>query len=208
MEATTETDTTARTYALPARQTMQAIRALSHCVSTDTSRALLTAIRVELSVTGIVLVATDSYRLGKVELRGCCVPGDVLLPLSLVKSLCKSFTRSTVAKWNDSETLSLSWSGETPETAVVTVSAAGVTLTDRPEIGTYPDYRQLMPETQFGRAQFNASYLATVGKIADEVGAQFVVCDSIDHSKPAQFTITTADDDTVTYLLMPVRITQ
>ena len=58
---------------------LRALRAVALCASSDSSRPLLGAVRLEPSDGGAVAVATDSYRLGFIDLPGVSVSSPVML---------------------------------------------------------------------------------------------------------------------------------
>jgi DNA polymerase III sliding clamp (beta) subunit (PCNA family) len=205
----TEQQSEIKTFVLPARNTLQAIRALAGVVSTDDLRPVLKDIQVTIKAGTATFTATDSFRLGWVDLDAPdCADGEVRIPPELIKRLVKTFTRCQVAKIDPAMPIVFE-----PGEYRCGAFCNGETFVGEASYGgNYPDWRQLVPDESsytVEAAAFNPGYLSALGAIAKEIGADASVpvkVASMHALKPGVFTLTVADFGTFTYLLMPVRI--
>lgn len=111
---------------------VKAIGQVTVAASSDTARPILTGVLIENGERGLRLVATDSYRLAVKDLEGPVVNGSGLVPARGLREL-----------------------GRTVASAVVSVAIRereAVFMSDRGSLsirlieGTFPNYRQLLPE--------------------------------------------------------------
>jgi len=200
---------------MPAREFLQALRAVSLCASDDVTRPILSAVHVKTSCNLVTLTATDSYRLGRVEFEemgyfpnklpwtGTKIERSFVLPGELVKSITKAFNKSSAAKAIGSAIL-------TYEGDSVRFEFNGMTLRSEQMTQDFPSLTGVIPaESDYchEEAGFNPVYLATVGKIAAEwpnVSSVPFVFRSMPQFKPAVLTLQ-GDSGVFTLYLMPVR---
>lgn len=144
---------------LDAAEFMDAAKQVLYAASADDARPLLTGVLFDASEAALRMVATDSYRLVVRE-----VPGIEMLPFEKPPLIPASAL---------SEVLRLL--GTKPKgyiSAVVGENSAefefyGDSITVRLLDGTYPDYRQLMPESYSYEASFNkAGMVAALKRVS------------------------------------------
>lgn len=126
------------TGVLDAKQFLQAVNQVVRAASHDEARPILTGVLVEVAEGKLTLVATDSYRLAVRELGWS---GTITDP---VRRVIPGRALAEAARAADSESevkLSL---GETQ----AGVEAGGRRLTTRLIEGEFPNWRQLIPDTQ------------------------------------------------------------
>jgi DNA polymerase III subunit beta len=128
---------------LPGTTLTEGLRQVVRAASTDDARPLLTGVLLTDEKGSIRLVATDSYRLALRDLAGTGGLGedrDILVPARALSELQRLTSGTT--------------SGDTPTGDVgvtigkndITFSSGAVQITTRLLEGTYPDYRQLIPD--------------------------------------------------------------
>jgi DNA polymerase III subunit beta len=128
---------------LPAQMLAEGLRQVVRAASNDDARPLLTGVLLTNHDGEVRLVATDSYRLAMRDLigtKGAGPESDVLVPARALAELQRLPT-STAGE------------GEPPPTVAVAVGAHEITfvrgavrISTRLLDGTYPDYRQLIPD--------------------------------------------------------------
>ncbi len=111
---------------------VQAVTQVIVAASGDSARPILTGVLLEKGDSGMRLVATDSYRLAVKDLVGFDVSGSALVPARGLRELAR-----TVAA---------------PEIRIALGEREGVFASDRGSLsirlidGTFPNYRQLLPD--------------------------------------------------------------
>lgn len=124
---------------LPALSLGEGLHQVVRAASKDDARPLLTGVLLTQQDGAIRLVATDSYRLALRDLIGTAALStgeDILVParaLSELQRLHSADHGATV--------------GVAPGDTDITFSLGSVSVTTRLLDGTYPDYRQLIPDT-------------------------------------------------------------
>jgi len=131
--------TTESTAQIPAGTLAEALRQVVRASSNDDARPLLTGVLLTGAAGGLRLVATDSYRLALRDLEGAeGVVGeeDILVPARALTELQRLIGPG------DEGSVGVTTSG-----AEITFKVANVSISTRLISGTYPDYRQLIPES-------------------------------------------------------------
>jgi len=126
------------TGVVDAKQFLQGVGQVVRAASHDEARPILTGVLVEASADKIVMVATDSYRLAVRELPWSGGPPDLLRRVIPARALAEA------ARAADSESEVRLTLGESQ----AGVEAGGRRLTTRLIEGEFPNWRQLIPESQ------------------------------------------------------------
>jgi DNA polymerase-3 subunit beta len=123
----------------------QVARAASH----DDGRPVLTGVLVEVSREGVVLVATDSYRLAVRDVVASA-PGEAkaIVPERALSEAGRA------ASTDDKQTVELF-----VDESQVSFKIGGLTLTSRLIEGEFPNYRQLLPEAHENRLSVSRQQL-------------------------------------------------
>ena len=118
---------------------VEGLRQVDRAASADDARPLLTGVYFTKEGGNVRLVATDSYRLAMRDLEGVAanLEQDLLIPKAALKEL-----RSAAASLGAGSSVGISISP-----AEIGFTAGSVTITSRLLEGTYPDYRQLVPDS-------------------------------------------------------------
>ncbi len=111
---------------------VEAVNQVVVAASTDSARPILTGVLIESGDNGLRLVATDSYRLAVKDVAGVDVSGSALAPARGLRELGRTVAAPEIQ-------MSLG------EREVVFASDRG-SLSIRLIDGTFPNYRQLLPE--------------------------------------------------------------
>lgn len=124
---------------IEAEALVEGLRQVDRAASGDDARPLLTGVYFTREGGNVRLVATDSYRLAMRDLEGvsASLEGDLLVPRAALKEL-----RSAAGSLPEGASVGISVSA-----AEVGFTAGSVTVTSRLLEGTYPDYRQLVPDS-------------------------------------------------------------
>ncbi len=132
------------TVTLPRAGLSEALRQVVRAASTDDARPLLTGVLFTAEERGIRLVATDSYRLALRDLEGTKTlgeEGDVLVPArALVELQRLAGTGATDVDGPGAEV------GVAATPSDISFTSGPVRISTRLLDGSYPDYRQLIPE--------------------------------------------------------------
>ncbi len=139
---------------LPAASLASALRQVVRAASNDDARPLLTGVLIAAEGTGIRLVATDSYRLAMRDIEGSDALGEGSQILVPARALAELQKLSALAIASKEEGASKTDDAATPGPSVglsisehdVTFVAGDVKVSTRLLDGTYPDYRQLIPD--------------------------------------------------------------
>jgi DNA polymerase-3 subunit beta len=119
----------------------EAASQVGRAASRDEARPVLTGVLVEVSREGVVLVATDSYRLAIRDLVASAErEARAIVPeraLSEAGRACGADEKATIDVW--------------VHDAQASFAVGGLTLTSRLIEGEFPNYRQLMPESHENR---------------------------------------------------------
>ncbi len=141
---------------LPAGGLASALRQVVRAASNDDARPLLTGVLIASEGNGVRLVATDSYRLALRDIEGSDAFVDnaqILVPARALAELQRLSALGSATK----EAPSAPGDGKKPETTDVptiglsigdhdvTFTAGDVKVSTRLLDGSYPDYRQLIP---------------------------------------------------------------
>ena len=130
------------------------VKRVARVVSRDESRAILTGILVTNEEGTLRMVATDSYRLAITETQTPDVAGE---PFQAV--IPGTFLQDIAALPRTDEPVSIALA----ENQIVVKYQDTVFVNRRIE-GTYPNYRQLLPNSYATRVEFNTSQLAAAVK--------------------------------------------
>lgn len=134
----------APTVNLPRGALSEGLRQVVRAASNDDARPLLTGVLLTAEDRGIRLVATDSYRLALRDLPGTAwlgETGDTLVPARALAELQRlSSSTSGEADGPGNEI------GVSAGVSDITFTCGPVRISTRLLEGTYPDYRQLIPE--------------------------------------------------------------
>lgn len=204
-------------FTMPAGAALRAIRALATVVAPPTNpRPALTGIAVQVTPDHrtVALVATDSYRLGRivvdVEVGGPV--RSLFLGPDLHRQVTRAFTRSAAARMADTDAppVVLATDGRT-----TTLTVGGASFSERTVDPTFPEWERLFPEagvavpTDQEPVTFNPRYLAGLGTAATEWAGQRTVVVEVraltSVGTPAHFVVRHPDGATFDYLLMPMR---
>lgn len=134
---------TDESFTLPRSALVEALRQVVRAASSDDARPLLTGVLVTGEAQGVRLVATDSYRLA---LRDIAMPSsfaghdDVLVPARALAELQRLSSAGT-EQAADADVVSVAL-GATD----IGFTCGPVHISTRLLEGTYPDYRQLIPD--------------------------------------------------------------
>jgi DNA polymerase-3 subunit beta len=140
---------------LPTGSLASALRQVVRAASSDDARPLLTGVLIAAEGNGIRLVATDSYRLAMRDIEGSDALGDgsqILVPARALAELQKLPALGMAAKEEGGSTKATEDGGPGPSIGLsiseheVTFIAGEVKVSTRLLDGTYPDYRQLIPD--------------------------------------------------------------
>ncbi len=121
----------------------EGLRQVVRAASTDDARPLLTGVLMANENGAIRLVATDSYRLAMRDLegtKGLTDSGDILVPARALVELQRLSTGGPAVEGDGDEIRVSTGDHE------ITFSRGPVRISTRLLDGTYPDYRQLIPE--------------------------------------------------------------
>ena len=205
--ATESVNSDTLTLTVPVVPAMRAIRALALLRdTTGTHSAILGGIAVRAVSGAVTMLATDSYRMGAVTIvtEDSVTPtlDAAVIPSATVTTLCKTFSRSAVARLTGSLTVAVTG-------GAVAVTVGGYHHSEAIQLGRFPSVDHILAEVVegHGRCQYDAAYLQSVGRVAREWGAPSVVVESSHDRKPSRF-ILTADDGPMMVLLMPQRMTE
>jgi len=130
------------TYKVNTKKLKQALQGVSFAVAFDEARPEISGVLFDFNKDGLILVATDSYRLAekRLELEGG--PGQenkVIVPIKTIQELARILT--------EGDTISIA----TSENQIL-FSFGDVRLISRIVEGQYPDYKQIIPREQGTRA--------------------------------------------------------
>ena len=128
------------TVTLPGALLGEGLRQVVRAASTDDARPLLTGVLLTSEGGGIRLVATDSYRLALRDLPGTTglTGDDILVPARALAELQRLSSGG-----GDGEVKEI---GVTRGTNDITFTRGPVRISTRLLDGSYPDYRQLIPD--------------------------------------------------------------
>lgn len=148
--------------AIPVAPFVATAERVARAASRDDTRPVLTGVLVKVGPDGIVMVATDSYRLAVMQTPLDSAPSESTEAIIPARALQEVGRLAAAMK---AETFEL---GLTESQAVFTIGAAR--LTSRLIDGQFPDYRQLIPEqfeheVAFDRSEF-AAVLSRIGVLA------------------------------------------
>lgn len=143
-----------QTISVPFSEFAAMVKRVARVVSRDESRAILTGILVTNEEGILRMVATDSYRLAITETQTPDVAGE---PFQAV--IPGTFLQDIAALPRTDEPVSIALA----ENQIVVKYQDTVFVNRRIE-GTYPNYRQLLPNSYATRVEFNTSQLAAAVK--------------------------------------------
>lgn len=149
-----------QTIQVPFTQFASMVRRVARVVSRDESRAILTGVLITLEGTTFRMVATDSYRLALTEAE---VPASAADDFQAVIS--GSFLQEIAALPKSDEPISLALA----ENQIVVTYRDTVFVNRRIE-GSFPNYKQLLPDSHALRATINAERLAAAVKRVSLLG--------------------------------------
>jgi len=139
----------------------EAIGAVAFAASSDEARgALLMSVLFELESTELTMVATDGYRLARMQLsllEAAAAPMKVILPARALLEVARMIAGST-----EVELLLL---GQAQNQLMLRTENASMTI--RLVDGVYPNYRQVIPQTFDRRVVVDTSALAAALKRAE-----------------------------------------
>lgn len=144
------------TVMLPRAVLVEALRQVVRAASSDDARPLLTGVLMTTESKAVRLVATDSYRLALRDLHGVATLGesdDVLVPARALSEL-QRLSGSGSGSGSAAAAAGTAGDGEGPGAEVgvapglsdITFTSGRVWISTRLLEGTYPDYRQLIPD--------------------------------------------------------------
>jgi DNA polymerase III subunit beta len=131
---------------LPRASLSEALRQVVRAASTDDARPLLTGVLFTAEGKGIRLVATDSYRLALRDLDGSVSlgeEGDVLVPARALVELQRLAGTGSGTSDPDGPGTEV---GVAANPADISFTCGPVRISTRLLEGSYPDYRQLIPD--------------------------------------------------------------
>ena len=136
----------AASVTLPRGVLVEALRQVVRAASSDETRPLLTGVLMTSEGRAVRLVATDSYRLALRDLSGTATlgeNGDVLVPARALNELQRVSPLGASAAGGEGPGAEV---GVAPGLSDITFTSGNVRISTRLLEGTYPDYRQLIPE--------------------------------------------------------------
>lgn len=114
--------------------------------STNNTLPVLNSVKIEAKKDKLVLVATDRYRLSKVELpfeRKIDEEKSLLVPTKVIMDVARAYSKSLKIEIGMSDTLGF-------------ISGDGVETTYRVIGGTFPDYNKILTENQMAKVTFDS----------------------------------------------------
>lgn len=129
---------------LPGAMFAEGLRQVVRAASSDDARPLLTGVLLTGEDASVRLVATDSYRLALRDLIGTSSFGaenDILVPARALAELQRLSGGGTGGEQDEEDAIGIA-AGPND----ITFSRGAVRITTRLLDGTYPDYRQLIPD--------------------------------------------------------------
>jgi len=135
---------------------IRALKATAIAVGKDETRYYLNGVNIEYDATGVLFVATDGHRLiaSRHDWIGEAPASfaSVIVPLSLIKKIKPT-------KKEDEATLAID---KRPDGAVVlSIAYDGSTYSEHAIAGTFPGWRNIIPQSADGvAAQYDPEYLA------------------------------------------------
>jgi DNA polymerase-3 subunit beta len=127
----------------------EAVSQVGRAASRDEARPVLTGVLLEVSREGVVLVATDSYRL---SIRELVASADAEAKAIVPERALTEAGRAASADEKGSVELFV-------DDSQVSFKVGGLTLTSRLIEGEFPNYRQLLPETHESRLEISRQQL-------------------------------------------------
>jgi DNA polymerase-3 subunit beta len=127
----------------------EAVSQVARAASRDEARPVLTGVLLEVSREGVVLVATDSYRL---SIRELVASADSEAKAIVPERALTEAGRAAGADEKGSVELFV-------DESQVSFKVGGLTLTSRLIEGEFPNYRQLLPETHESRLSISRQQL-------------------------------------------------
>jgi len=127
----------------------EAVSQVGRAASRDEARPVLTGVLLEVSREGVVLVATDSYRL---SIRELVASADAEAKAIVPERALAEAGRAAAADEKGSVELFV-------DDSQVSFRAAGLMLTSRLIEGEFPNYRQLLPEQHESRLEISRQQL-------------------------------------------------
>ena len=141
------------TWKVPAVDFKKALARVVFAASSDDARPVLTGVNFHSDDTGVMIAATDSYRLAEAKLASPKQPIDFLLPATAAADLLRiiSDEEEVVVSHDDQQ---------------VSFHAGDVNLVARLIEGTYPDYRKLVPAKFATVAKMTRADLTNIVKVS------------------------------------------
>ena len=127
----------------------EAVSQVGRAASRDEARPVLTGVLLEVSREGVVLVATDSYRL---SIRELVASADAEAKAIVPERALTEAGRAAAADEKGSVELFV-------DESQVSFKIGGLMLTSRLIEGEFPNYRQLLPETHESRLEVSRQQL-------------------------------------------------
>jgi DNA polymerase-3 subunit beta len=127
----------------------EAVSQVGRAASRDEARPVLTGVLLEVSREGVVLVATDSYRL---SIRELVASADAEAKAIVPERALAEAGRAASADEKGSVELFV-------DDSQVSFKVGGLMLTSRLIEGEFPNYRQLLPETHESRLEVSRQQL-------------------------------------------------
>lgn len=194
-------------FYLEITEAIKIAKALTPCMSKDTTRYYLNGVCLDASREGLFAVASDGHRLGKLKLSPL---GEDGLPLTEEQNFSKIIPTGAVnflyklkpQKGNGAEYVSFDIEGGKLTLSVISQSInASFLLVD----GDFINWRTIMPSyTPYAVVAFNATYLAELCKAAHQVSENRTTVINF-HIGNASAPATLEVNDQLSYVLMPAR---
>ncbi|MFZ6036612.1 MAG: DNA polymerase III subunit beta [Patescibacteria group bacterium] len=145
-----------REIIVPAATLKEALTSVAFAVAYDETRPEISGVFMQFTDMGIILAATDSYRLAErtVSVKTGAADYRVIIPMRTAQELIRILSEA-----DDQVTI------RSNENQIVFI-AGPVTLTSRVIEGQYPDYKQIIPSDSITRAQINTRAFANTVKQA------------------------------------------
>jgi DNA polymerase-3 subunit beta len=151
---------------LPRWAFVEALRQVVRAASSDDARPLLTGVLMTADGKAVRLVATDSYRMALRDLHGTATlgkDGDVLVPARALAELQRLPVPGGAAGGGEGPGMEV---GVAPGVSDITFTSGHVQISTRLLDGTYPDYRQLIPDSYPNRLHVGReSFLAALRRV-------------------------------------------
>lgn len=183
------------TFALPAYDARNIAVALACCMSKQETHYYLNGIALQNDDTlGLMAIATDGHRMGKLKLLAdCTAPFSVIMPVDAVTWLGKLSKKAWKVDFAvDDETISFTCDGQSATFKLVN--------------GNFPEWQRTMPNDPQPVVGFSALYLSEIAAAARKTGSTNIVkMHFVEGSAASSPALIKTGNCNLEYVLMPMR---